>query len=457
MNVGLTNAFTVLLAAWVCTAQNITNSSNTTLANNTSGNTTVVNTTGANSTDTTLGYKEFKLDFAGGITVGILIAVLCLILGLFYLLVGARYPKASVASCTFLFVTGGLFFLLNFFDIETYICLIVGALVGLVTIAITLKLWKVGLFVLGGGAGFVIWLVVKALAADSFTDAATIYASLAAVVLVCGLLALKWEKQIFITATSLIGSFFLVQGADALIPGHASVFSLINDTTGLVCSYDHEWCMGIYIGIFAIAVVGIVVQFKVTAKFYKKRRGVKNKSDFRRKRRGKRAYAKEEEAPRDRRKYRNEDQKEERKRERKHSDEALVSPGKGKLAEENAELKVRLSDAEKRLREAEAALDGAWDLTQEEKDIVTRFRVDKKAAKEAASREKKDRESEKERQRQEEEDAYAAKKNRKKTKDKPPPYKAEPEKKSSKKKKKSSEKKRRDSTPSHSEEDSAEG
>lgn len=476
-----TSAFGVLLAAWVCSAQN------------------------SSSID---GYRDFQLDFAGGITVGIVIAVVCLIWGLFYLLVGARYPKASVASNTFLFATGGLYFLLNFFDIEPYICLIVGAAVGIVSIAITLKIWKAGLFVLGGAAGFVIWLVVKALAASSFTDVATVYASLAATVLVAALLAIKFEKQIFIAATSLIGSFFLVQGVDALIPNHASVFSLINDTSGLVCSYDFAWCTGIYIAIFVIAFIGMFVQFKVTAKFYKRRRGVKNKSDYRRKRRGKRAYAKEEDdAPRERRRYRDEDKREERherreeRHERKHSVDAPASGGKGRLQEENAELKVRIGDLERKLEHAQDKLDGAWDLTQEEKDLVTRFRVDKREnariAKEAAAREKarqkeeqeareaeerdrrrreeederaakksrkadkrererrereeREREREEERLRQEEEDAYAAKKNRKKTKDDPPPYKPEPEKKS--KKKKGSEKKRRDSTS----EDSAEG
>jgi hypothetical protein len=147
--------------------------------------------------------------------------------------------------------------------------MITAAVLGLILGALAIKVWKLSLFVLGAGCGFIIWTVFKALFPDVLNTDALAYGVLVGICLVMGLVAVKMEKVWLLLGTPLVGTFLFIQGVDYFLTPHLNVFQLLDSANG-GCSFTS--CYILYSAVIGGSLVGLFVQYRYTSEYGAKRR-----------------------------------------------------------------------------------------------------------------------------------------------------------------------------------------
>lgn len=247
-----------------------------------------------NGTDLIDEFTNFTLDFAGGLELSLVIAITCMVIGGILMFFGSRLFKYTLFTCAFLVGAALGFFIVKKISDDALAGVITAAVLGLIVGGLAIKMWKLSLFVLGGGCGFILWLTAKALYPDPFVKEEVSYGVLAGLIIVLGLAALKMEKLWLLLATPLVGTFLLCQGVDHFIEEDLGVFALL-DQSQASCGLISE-CYVIYGCLIGGTIVGFLIQWRYTSEY-----GQKRMKKARYKNEAKKEY--EEEAD-ERRKYR---------------------------------------------------------------------------------------------------------------------------------------------------------
>lgn len=255
----------------------------------------LVNPVSLNQTGLADEFTNFSLGFAGGLALGLVLAIAAMAVGLVLALFGSRLFKYTLFLIAFLFGAAMGFFIVLKLGGTAEAGMITAVILGLILGAIAVKVWKASLFLLGAGCGFILWTVFKALFPDILDTDAMLYGVLAAVCVVLGLLAVKMEKIWLLLGTPLIGTFLFIQGVDYFLDPHLNVFQLLDSSNG--CTFTG--CYVLYSAVFGGSLFGFFIQYRYTSEYGKKRRE-KEKM----KREAKREY---QERDRHRRKYRKRD------------------------------------------------------------------------------------------------------------------------------------------------------
>jgi len=221
-----------------------------------------------NGTEIANDFTNFTLGFAGGLALGLIIAIAAMGVGLLLAFFGSRLFKYTLFIIAFLVGAALGFFIVMKLGGTAQGGLIAAAIFGLILGAIAVKVWKVSLFVLGAGCGFILWTVFKALFPNVLTTDALLYGVLAGCCLVLGLIAVKMEKIWLLLGTPLVGTFLFIQGVDYFLDPHLDVFQLLDKSNG--CTFTS--CYVLYAAVFGGSILGFIVQYRYTSEYGKKRR-----------------------------------------------------------------------------------------------------------------------------------------------------------------------------------------
>jgi len=226
-----------------------------------------------NSTDLVGQFTDFGLSFAGGIAVGLIIAIAAMALGFVLAFFGSRLFKYTLFAIAFVFGAALGFFIVLKIGGSSESGIIVAAVLGLILGAVAVKVWKLSLFLLGAACGFVIWSVFKALFPGVLTTPALLYGVLAGVCLVLGLIAIKMEKIWLLLGTPILGTFLFIQGVNYFLPTaqQLDVFQIL-DTSEDAGSCTFATCYVLYSAVIGGSLLGFFVQYRYTSEYGKKRR-----------------------------------------------------------------------------------------------------------------------------------------------------------------------------------------
>lgn len=215
---------------------------------------------------------DFTLDTSGNLF-SLILAIVLIVIGLIFLFVGSRYFKKTLFGFSFLFGAGLGFYVVTLVsDCNTQAGLIVAVIMGLMLGALTVKLWKLAIFTMGVGVGFIAWTTFKALGSSLMTTDYIIYGSLAVVCIICGIIALKMEKYWLLVGTPIVGSFMVTQGIDHFIDQDVNVFRILDTVTGEGAGCSLTECYIIYAMLIGLALIGAFVQVRYTSEMAEERR-----------------------------------------------------------------------------------------------------------------------------------------------------------------------------------------
>lgn len=221
----------------------------------------------------TNGTCDFSLDQVGGDLFTLILSVVLIVVGAIFLFFGSKYFKYTLFGFSFLFGAGLGFYVASLAtDCNTQMGLIVALIMGLMIGALTLKLWRLALFVMGGGVGFILWTTFKALAGNLLTTEYMLYGSLAGACLVCGLIALKMEKVWLLIGTPVVGSFMATQGIDHFIEQDVNIFQILDTVTGEGATCSINACYVLYSMVLGLALLGMFIQYRYTSEYSEDRK-----------------------------------------------------------------------------------------------------------------------------------------------------------------------------------------
>jgi len=192
----------------------------------------------------------------------------CVLFGLVCLLVGYRLFRVLSGIIGFIISgTVGYVFVYYFITPSVVPSAIVGSIVGAIGGALFTFFLPAGVFAMGSFLGFCLSLFIISLSTgfmedeDDSRDIVLVSLSLAG-----GLLALRFWKPAVVGCTSLVGGYGVVAGIDMWIgSGFNTLYNSILDR-GLASTHFSGLLVGIIAAWVVISVIGIVMQYKVTAK-----------------------------------------------------------------------------------------------------------------------------------------------------------------------------------------------
>lgn len=213
---------------------------------------------------------DYKLDFAGGVAVETLVAVLALLVGTVLVLFGSRYFKITLFSTSFIFGASLTFFTaMAAMQLESSYSLAIAFVAGVILGIIATKLWKFSLFILGAGVGLTIYLFFKAFAPSVLAEEWMYYIVMVLCCFVFGGIAIKMEKFALIVFTPMIGSLMIVQGVNHFIEENLSVFRVLefSDSATMPNPCSLAACQVLYGCLFGISIFGMVIQYRFTSEY----------------------------------------------------------------------------------------------------------------------------------------------------------------------------------------------
>ena len=208
---------------------------------------------------------SFHLTFQYGSQVETALSVTAMLIGLTLVFLGVRLFRPLLFALTWLLVGGAVFFISMLVSSHNSMSsFIAGCVIGLVFAALTIKIWRLALFIAGGAFGFVLWLMFQSLFPSVMSTPAAMYSVLAVAVLVCGYIGMSMEKIALLASTPVLGAFLFLQGLNHFIRSDVNAFQLLTSQGERMCQ-SNGWCFGLYAAIIGLAAAGMVVQWKYTA------------------------------------------------------------------------------------------------------------------------------------------------------------------------------------------------
>lgn len=206
---------------------------------------------------------DFSLDFAGGPEVEATIAGLMIGVGVLLVLFGCRLFKATLFMLVMIATSGLVYYVGANNGTDTKIMLPVALVLGLFTGMLAIKLWKLALFCVGFAVGLVGFIVAKNLYPAIFTTQAIELTLLLVPSIIMGLISVCLERWWLLFATPILGAFLTVEGVDYFANLDVNVFQTL---AGKAQCTSPE-CYGLWAGTAALAVVGMLIQWRFTAGF----------------------------------------------------------------------------------------------------------------------------------------------------------------------------------------------
>jgi len=135
--------------------------------------------------------------------------------------------------------------------------------VGLFLALLSIRLFKLALFSIGAGVGFVLWIVVRSLYPHFFINNIQLYGALLLPMLVLGIISVYMEQYYLLIATPVLGSFMIAQGVDHFANLDINVFGTLSGQ--VFCTSDE--CYSLWAGVAGLALLGMLVQYNYTSNF----------------------------------------------------------------------------------------------------------------------------------------------------------------------------------------------
>ncbi|KAJ3034872.1 hypothetical protein HDV00_004560 [Rhizophlyctis rosea] len=201
-------------------------------------------------------------------TQGIILGVICLVVGLFFLLFGLRlFPIISAVAGFVFFSIIGYIILVALQPEDGYdnadTVLLAGSLaIGIIGLFLGLCLWQLGVAFIGGLAGFALASWILGMRDGGLIKSETgriIF--IVAMVLVAIVLIFMFETPVLIIATSVIGAYLLLFGVDEFTRtgfNLESYYVLTNRANSLSLTPQ---IIGFIVAFAVLSLIGIVVQF----------------------------------------------------------------------------------------------------------------------------------------------------------------------------------------------------
>jgi hypothetical protein len=144
------------------------------------------------------------------------------------------------------------------------VCFIAGLVGGFLATC----LYKLGLALMGAAIGYIVALLILSLKNGSLIESSTGRTIFIIVFAIVGaLLMLVIQRHLVIIGTSLSGSYLMLAGIDVFVKtGFADNVQISSAAKQLVTSDTSSAVYGMIVSMFVIAIIGIVVQYRVTSK-----------------------------------------------------------------------------------------------------------------------------------------------------------------------------------------------
>jgi hypothetical protein len=193
--------------------------------------------------------------------------VFLIVFGTLLVFLGTRIFKPALVLITFVLGLGATFAMVRTQTDDQQAALIAACVVGLLCAITVMKVWSLGVFMIGVGTGFVIWVCITSLF-DFLQSDVALYGLLSGLCLVCGGLALMAERVWILIGTAVVGAFLMAEGIDHFVSTDLNVFMIISHRD----SCDNDQCYVLYSSVGLTAAVGMWVQYRFTSHWGKERR-----------------------------------------------------------------------------------------------------------------------------------------------------------------------------------------
>lgn len=196
------------------------------------------------------------------------VAALCILVGLLLCFFGKRLFRPLLFLLTWICL-GGILYLVTMLAFKhSLAAFLTGAIGGLLTGLLVLKIWKLALTLTGMLTGLVVWTALQEALPHAFTDPGVKFGSLAVLMIACVFLALYLEKTALLLATPLLGAFLAVQGFSHFVArGQYSALDILHGTAAQRANYKCSTaCALLTSSMFGLALMGLYVQWRWTSK-----------------------------------------------------------------------------------------------------------------------------------------------------------------------------------------------
>lgn len=209
-------------------------------------------------------YFPFGLNFNGGPEMEHILAIVAIVWGLITLFFGVKLFKLTLFVITSV-VIGGISYYLIMVQTNgnSEAAFIASVVVGLLAGVIVVKIFVLGLILIGVFTTFILWECFLSLFPNVVPQSA-LYTVLCVVLSIAAILAWWQQKWVLLFTTPIIGTFLFSQGLAKYLNNDSlklSVFEILHNDA----SCNTKQCLGLYAGLAVIGTLGLFVQYYYTS------------------------------------------------------------------------------------------------------------------------------------------------------------------------------------------------
>lgn len=219
---------------------------------------------------------DFSLDFDKGPEVEAAVNGLMIGVGALLVLFGCRLFRATLFALVTIATAGLIYYIGVKNGQEQRVMFPVAACLGVFCGLLSIKLWKLAMFLVGFAVALVGYVVVKSLNPNLLPPNALL-AGMLCLGIVFGVMSVYMERYWLLLTTPILGSFIFAQGVNFFAQLDIDVFGTLAGKSR--CTTQE--CYGLWAGTASFALVGMLIQYRFTAGFdhktttHKKERYVK--------------------------------------------------------------------------------------------------------------------------------------------------------------------------------------
>ncbi len=196
--------------------------------------------------------------------------LLCIVFGFLYCFNGYRYLRKIIGI--FGFLLGGITAYFLFADMSVVLRIVLIIVFAIAFSLLFKLLYKIGIFFTGASFGAILGLALCG--ALNFDLAETVpLLIVGSFALGFGILTLIFSRVFIIIATSIVGASSIALNSIAVITGYEKLFVQFSDVTAMFDTVSHvvksvpqNHAIALFIAALVFSVLGMVVQFRKTAK-----------------------------------------------------------------------------------------------------------------------------------------------------------------------------------------------
>eukprot|EP00164_Ancoracysta_twista_P002805 GFYU01003731.1.p1 GENE.GFYU01003731.1~~GFYU01003731.1.p1 ORF type:complete len:235 (+),score=40.56 GFYU01003731.1:137-841(+) len=191
------------------------------------------------------------------------VAVIFIAAGLIITFFGARLFKFMLLLFGFLIGYGGTFYVcLHLLELTQTWSILTSMVGGLLGVALTLYVFKLGLFMTGAALGYLLGRFILVSQSAAFDTLAEKVICVTLCVLVAGILGVLLEKPFLILSTATLGSYGFISGTYHFAKHSVDPYQLFIHPRELFLCTDAE-CVALVVVFAVLAVAGVFVQARI--------------------------------------------------------------------------------------------------------------------------------------------------------------------------------------------------